>query len=207
MWYPATVKVPPSTEPVTLPAARQQCGIADGDTSHDLHLTMLIAAARMHVEKHCCIRVPKQVVTVPCDGFADLTRLPEAPVRSVVAIQYIDLDGAPHAVAVATLEERLDGLRPSIVLAHGQAWPSIRPGSRVTVELEVGYEAPPKDLEAAMLLIIAAQFSFARSDLLKRREDVEGVGSTQWGGVIEVNQAVKNSVDSFLENYRCWPLS
>lgn len=191
---------------MSVEAARRQCGIPPGDTSQDALLTMLIAAARAHVEKYCGIRLPVQIVTVPCDAFIDLTRIPDAPVKSVVTISYTDPSGDDHVLADTVYEERLDGLRPSLVLAHGQSWPPIRPGSRIVVELQVGYEVLPKDLEAALLLMVASQFTFAGGDLSVRREDVEGVGSTQYGGIVEVNQAVRNAVEAQLENYRCWPM-
>lgn len=207
MWYPATIKTPAGAEPVSVEAARRQCGIASGDTSQDAQLTLLIAAARAHIEKYCSIRLPVQTVMVPCDGFADLFRLPEAPAKSVVAIHYTDAEGDADMVPEAAYEFRPDELRPSIVLAHGQSWPSIRQGSRIIAELVVGYDALPKDLEAALLLMVASQFTFSGGDLSVRREEVEGVGSTQYGGIVEVNQAVRNAVDALLENYRCWPLT
>lgn len=207
MWYPATIKTPADGEPVTVEAARRQCGIAATDNSQDLHLTLLIAAGRAHIEKYCGIRLPVQTLTVPCDGFADLARVPEAPIKSVVGIRYVDAAGDEQTVSASVYDERLDGLFPSIVLAHGQVWPAVQPGSRVIVEIEVGYESLPKDLEAALLLLVAAQFTFAGKSLTVRREDVDGVGSTQYGGIVEVNHAVRAAVDALLENYRCWPLA
>ncbi|MBN9335274.1 phage head-tail connector protein, partial [Devosia sp.] len=204
MWYPAKVKTPGPSEPVAADAARRQCGLAADDASHDGQLNLLIGAARAHIEKYCGIRLPVQILTVPCDGFFDLARVPEAPVKSVVEIRYVDGEGAAQVVAPAVYQLRPDGLRPSIALVHGKRWPSLQPGARVEVELSVGYDSIPKDLEAALLLMVGAQFGFARSDLLKRREDVEGIGSTQWGGIVEVNNAVKSMVETLLENYRCW---
>lgn len=188
-------------------AARRQCGLASDDASHDAQLNLLIAAARAHIEKYCGIRLPAQTVVVPCDSFSDLSRVPEAPAKDVVAIHYVDGAGQEQAVDPAVYRLRPDGLRPSIVLVHGNRWPSTQPGSRVEVELVSGYDSLPKDLEAALLLMVGAHFSFARDDLLKRREDVDGIGSTQWGGIVEVNQAIKSTVETLLENYRCWPLS
>lgn len=207
MWYPATIKVPAANEPVSEQEARRQCGLAADDASQDAQLALLIAAARAHIEKYCGIRLPVQTLTIPCDSFADLARLPDAPVRSVEAIRYVDRNGDVQTLANSNYEPRLDGLEPSVVLGHGSTWPALRPGSRIEVEIVVGYDQLPADLKAAILLMVASQFSFARADLLMRREDIEGVGSTQWGGVIEVNQALRKSIDTLLENYRCWSLA
>jgi len=207
MWYPATITVAASAEPVSVEAARWQCGIADGDTATDAQLTLLIAAARREIETYCGIRLPVQTVRVPCDGFDDLARLPEAPVKSVVGIHYVDSAGASQQLDSATYEERLDGLWPSIVLASGCMWPAIRPGSRLIVEMVVGYDSLPEDLEVVLLMKVSAHYTFAGKDLTVRRDEVEGVGSTQYGGIIEVNQAVNNAVQKVLESYRCWPLA
>lgn len=205
MWYPATIKTPAVEEPVSVEAARRQCGLSD--SSQDDQLKLLIAASRAYIEKYCNIRLPVQVVTVPFDSFHDLARIPEAPVGDVVAIHFVDGDGAEQVVPATVYEKRLDGLSPTLALAFGQRWPAHRPGSRITIELLVGFEELPKDLEAALLLLVASQFTFARADLLLRREDVEGIGSFQWGGAIEVSQAVGRTMDALLENYRCWPLT
>lgn len=208
MWYPATIKSTPAvSEPVTAEAARRQCGLALDDASHDAQLNLLIAAARAQIEKYCGIRLPAQTVIVPCDSFTDLSRVPVAPAQEVVAIHYVDGEGQEQTVDRAVYRLRPDGLRPSIAVVHGKHWPSTQAGSRVEVEMIAGYDILPNDLQAALLLMVGAQFSFARADLLKRREDVDGVGSTQWGGIVEVNQAIKSTVETLLENYRCWPLS
>jgi len=204
MWYPATIKTPAEEEPVSVEAARRQCGLSD--SSQDDQLKLLIAAARAHIEKYCGIRLPVQAVTVPFDSFCDLERIPEAPVKDVVSVRYIDADGAEQVVPSTVYEDRLDGLSPSLALAFGERWPAPRPGSRMTIELQVGFDPLPKDIEAALLLLVASQFTFSRSDLLLRREEVDGIGSFQWGGAVEVNQAVTSAVGLLLEGYRCWPL-
>ncbi len=206
MWYPSTVKTPAADPPVSIEAARRQCGLATNDTSQDGQLGLLLAAAAAHVEQYCCIRLAQQVVVAPCDAFADLCRLPEAPVSEVVAITYVDGEGLDQTLNPAVYEARLDGLQPAIVLAFGHSWPAPRLGSRIMVELAVGYAALPKNIEAAVLLLVASHFTFARRDLLKRSEEVEGVGSTQWSGAIEVTQAMRTSVDMLLANFRNWPL-
>lgn len=207
MWYPATVKTAATAEPVTVAAARRQCGISGSDSSQDPQLEMLIAAARLHVEKRCSIRLPKQVILAPCDGFSDFARVPHAPVMRIIAATYSDSEGTTQALDETVYEARLDGLQPAIVLGFRRAWPSIRPGSRVIVEMEVGFDPVPKDIEAALLLIVQSNFVFARPDLLKRSETVEGVGATQWSGGVEISRTMEQRICSLLEPYCCWPLS
>lgn len=206
-WYPATVKTAATAEPVSVAAARRQCGISGSDSSQDPQLEMLIAAARLHVEKRCSIRLPKQTITAPCDSFSDFARVPHAPVGKVVAVSYSDSDGANQTLDEAVYEPRLDGLQPTITLGFRRAWPSIRPGSRVIVEMEVGFDPVPKDIEAALLLIVQSNFVFTRADLLKRSETVEGVGSTQWSGGVEISRTMEQRISSLLEPYTCWPLA
>lgn len=156
MWYPATVTAGP-TEPVSIAQARQQAR-TDTDTYHDDELTRLITVARQHVENYCGLRCATTTVEVKCDGFADMARLSEAPVQSVTSITYLDTDGASQTLSTDVYELRADGLEVAIVLKYGQAWPSIRPGSRITVTLVAGYATTPAAMVHAMLLHLAEQF-------------------------------------------------
>lgn len=207
MWYPATVTTAPTSTAVTLEQVKAQCQIAVGDTSRDDQLNQLIKAVQSQVERYCAIRVVPQTVTLPCDAFSDFCRVPEAPIKQVESVKYSDPAGVEQTLPAEIYEVRKDGLSPSIALKHGKAWPEILPRSRITVSLVAGFDPVPADLVAAMLLMIAKQFSFSRSDLLKRREDVEGIGSTQWAGAVEVSSALDRAAQDMLEPFRCWPLT
>lgn len=156
MWYPATVTAEP-TEPVTIEQARRQAR-SDTDTYHDDELTRLITVARGHVENYCGLRSATTTVVAKCDSFTDMCRLPEAPVQSITSITYLDTDGASQTLSTDVYELRADGLEVAIVLKYGQAWPSIRPGSRITVTMVAGYETTPAEMVHAMLLKIGEQF-------------------------------------------------
>lgn len=168
MWYPTTI-ADPAVEPVTSAQAKMQLRIEAADTDFDTELTRLIAVARAHVEAYCGARFASREATMLCDSFADLARLPEAPVSAVTSIAYVDADGASQTLAASVYELRGDGLEAAIVLKYGQAWPSIRPGSRITVTATVG-AAPADDVLHAMLLHIA--------DMFHRRETEARAGFT-----------------------------
>lgn len=204
MWYPSTVTAGPASEPVTLAQAKAQCGITD--SSHDDQMNTLIAAGRSFVEKFCGIALVTQTVAAKCDYFADFSRLPVAPVQSVTSISYVDLDGADQTLPTSVYDVRSEGLAPSIVTKHGQTWPSVQLGSRITLTAVVGYTAVPKDIVLAILLMIGRQFSISGGDLRTQREIVEGIGQTFWSDGVGISSVMQSAMESLLENYRTWPL-
>lgn len=161
MWYPASVVTAAEAEPVTLAQARTQCHLLASETHFDDLLTRLIADARDVVERRCGIFIATQTVAARCDSFGELSRLPFAPVRSVVSVAYIDPDGGAQTLDSARYELRADDLEAAIVPAFGLTWPTIRPGSRITVTVATGFETVPPSLMQAMLLHIAEAFGTA----------------------------------------------
>lgn len=155
MWYPATVTVAATAEPVTLVEAKRHIH-AEDFADDDSQIDLLVAAARNHVEKYCNTRFATQTVTVKCDCFGDMARLPEAPIQSVTSITYVDADGATQTLA--TYELRADGLESAITLKNGQSWPSIQPKSRITVTAVVGYADVPAAVKHAILLFLAGGY-------------------------------------------------
>jgi uncharacterized phiE125 gp8 family phage protein len=157
MWYPTTISAP-GTEPVTSAQAKEQCGVTSSETAFDTKLTRLITVARAHVEAYCGARFGSRSATMLCDSFADLARLPEAPVSAVTSITYVDTAGVTQTLSTDVYELRGEGLEAAIVLKYEQSWPSFRPGSRITVTATVGYSTQPEDVVHAMLLHIADMF-------------------------------------------------
>uniref|UniRef100_UPI0037C099FF head-tail connector protein n=1 Tax=Flavobacterium sp. TaxID=239 RepID=UPI0037C099FF len=152
MWYPAAVAAP-ATEPVTLSQAKAHVRVDHSDD--DTLLTATIKAARAHIEAACAVRfAPRTGVTMRCDGFADLARLPEAPVTSITSITYLDTAGASQTLATTVYELRADGIDAGIVLKPNQTWPAIQTGSRITVTAAIGYATVPEDAYHAMLMLI-----------------------------------------------------
>lgn len=158
MWYPATITVAASSEPVSLAQARTQCRIDSSQTEFDDDLNRFIASARAHVEKRLNSRLATQTVTLLCDGFEDFARLPEGPVQSITSIAYVDTAGDSQTLATSVYEARIEGIEAAIVLKYGQTWPSIRLGSRITVTAVVGYASLPADIQHALLLFISRSF-------------------------------------------------
>lgn len=157
MWYASTATGAPAVEPVTLAQAKAQCNILDDEADFDAQLGRLIKAARAHAERYCNARWAEQELSCPCDRFSDLARLSEGPLKSVSSLGYVDAGGNAQTVPEAVFQINRDGLEPSISLKHGQSWPSIQPGSRITLTAVFGGDVP-EDVQHAMLLFIADSF-------------------------------------------------
>lgn len=151
MWYPATVTVAPSSEPVTLAEAKAHVGVED--TSRDTELNIYITAARSYVESYCSIMLASRTVTVKCDGFDDFATFPIVPVSSVSGVTYVDQAGDTQTLATSVYEVRSDGITASLVLKANQSWPDMQQGSRITVTASVGGNTPEAVKHALLLLI------------------------------------------------------
>src|SRR3546814_10993415 len=102
-WSTPVVTVEPASEPITIEQARRQVRLAADDTGFDAELTDYIKAARAHVEQYCGTPLVARTIEAQADGFADLVRLPVAPVPSVTPIGY---------VATARHDQLLDAAGP-----------------------------------------------------------------------------------------------
>ena len=152
MWYPVDVAAP-STEPVTRAQAKFQCRVANSATPFDTELDRLITAARSHAEAVCGVRFAARTgVAMKCDSFTDFDYLPDGPITGVV-VTYVDTEGATQTLSTDVYELRASGLEASIVLKYGQAWPSIQPGSRITVTAALGATAPEGVVQAMLVFI------------------------------------------------------
>lgn len=204
MWYPASVTTPPTSEPVTVAQAKQQCGVVTSDSASNAAFARFIATERGYVEKYCGIKIMPQTVTMKCDNFCNFERIPVAPIQSVTSITYVDVDGASQTLDPATYEVRADGFETSIVLQFGQSWPTIRRGSRITVIAVAGFVAVPSELESAILLRISGKFTVFGRDPTLRREEIPGVILRDWDYTGAMDKALNEAVLDLLENFRCW---
>src|SRR3546814_17116651 len=107
-WSTPVVTVEPASEPITIEQARRQVRLAADDTGFDAELTDYIKAARAHVEQYCGTPLVARTIEAQADGFADLVRLPVAPVQSVTSIGYVDKAGADQLLAAAVYRVRTD---------------------------------------------------------------------------------------------------
>jgi uncharacterized phiE125 gp8 family phage protein len=202
MWYPVTVSDPPSTEPVSLIEAKQQCGIVD--TNSDALLKRLISSERAFVEKYCGIKIMEQEVTAKCDSFSNFERVPVAPVQNVSSVTYTAPTGAALVLDPAVYEVRSDGLDTAIVLNSGRSWPPVQKGSRIAVVLNAGFEECPPDLCSAILLRVSSGFYLSRKDPTLRLESIDGVIRRDWDNTGAMDGTFRRAVSDLLENYRCW---
>lgn len=157
MWFTSTITQAPSAEPVTLAQAKDQCGVLTAETIFDTQLTALIKSARAHAEKYCGVRFSEQTIEAECERFCDMARLPEAPLKTLTSITYVDIDGAPQTVPDTVYDVHKDGLEPSITLKYGQSWPSIRYGSRIKLSGVFG-GSTPENVQHAMRMLIGHWF-------------------------------------------------
>ena len=151
-WTEPVVIAPAEDEAITLEAAKEQLTVDFDDD--DGFISRLIAAARDHVEQVAGLVVVRKTVTLHCHGFEDFARLPVGPVKEIKAVRYFDPAGGEITLDPAAYEARLDGLRASIVAAPRRGWPAIMPGSRIAVDLVVGFDEAPAAVCQAMLLLI-----------------------------------------------------
>ena len=158
MWRSAEVTTPIAAEPITLEQIKRHCRVELDENEFNETLTQFGLAARRHVEKICGMRFAEVGLTVQCDGFGDLARLSEAPLVSVTSIGYVDAAGAVQTLADTVYEAHTDWYEPSIALKSGQAWPAIRPGSRITLVGKFGGDLPA-DIRQAMLMLVAHWFN------------------------------------------------
>lgn len=157
MWYVSAVTSGPSSEPITLAKLKEHLKVETGD--EDTLLDTYITAARSYIESYCGTPLVSRSITAKCDCFADFANVPLVPLGGVSAVTYVDAAGAAQTLSTAVYEVRSDGLTASIVLKYGQAWPSIQPGSRISVAGTVGYSTVPEAIVAALLLLIAQWYA------------------------------------------------
>lgn len=182
-WYPATVTVAPTSEPVTLAEAKLHLRV-DG-TDEDALITGLIATARDYVARYTGSFIAPCTLEVRCDTFADFTTAPILPLGAVTGVSYVATDGTSQILSSSVYEARSDGLTASIALKAGQSWPAIQTGSRITVTATVGYVAIPPAIKQAMLLLLG--------DWYRMREN-----TAMGAQVLEMPHAVT----ALLANYR-----
>lgn len=190
-WLPSVVTAAPGVEPISTAEAKAQLGIDGAD--FDALLAIYIKAARQHVESYTGLALITQTRLLRASAFADLARLPAAPIASVASVEYLDTDGAEQTLPADVYEAVLVGLEPEVRLKVGQSWPvgrAVRDAIRVSAVCGFGATgaAVPEPIRLAMLLLAG--------DFLANRED------TNVGNIVT---PMPNGVRTLLTDYRLNP--
>lgn len=166
--YTLTRTQGPSSEPVTLAEARDQCEIAASDSVHDTKLTRYIASAREQVEHDTGYAMMTQTYKLVMSEFPDddWIQLPVRPVQSITSITYYDDTDTQQTLAATVYG--LDTGRRSIYLKNDQEWPTVNlQNNGIEITFVAGYGGAdniPATLKQMVLLSVAQQF-FDRGDM------------------------------------------
>ena len=134
---------------------RMHLRLETDEVEYDPLIQAYISAARELTETYLRRRLIQQTVRLTRNGFGRSgIRLPVAPIRSVVQVQYLDDAGDWQTVDDATYR-LVDADEPGeLELEPGQCWPTPRPGkATVRIDMVVGYgemgsSVPPRFLQA-----------------------------------------------------------
>lgn len=186
------VVVTPPPALLTVADARQQLKLDEGDD--DAFLEAAIAAAQMHVDgpnTWLGRSIGRQTLELRMDSFEqepdfDWIMLPGRPIHEIVSVKYLDPEGVE--IALPTEDYELQGHR--LCLKHGKMWPATqRSREAVRVRYTAGYDALPKDLRAALLIMV--------HDLYRNRGSVTI-------GTIATATPMSTTVENLLAPYRVW---
>lgn len=183
MWHPWTASPPVvADEPLQIAQAKVHLRV-DRDDEDEL-IQNLIAASRDHAERYCNACFAEQTVTMRCDNFSDMSRLPLGPLKSVTSITYFDEAGEVQTLAPETYEEHKDGLEPWVGLKADQTWPRTKPETRITLVAVFGGDAPATVVQA-ILLLIGAWYE-------NREQTVIGTIASPLPGTVNVDALLSN---------------
>ena len=179
-------------EPLSIADCKTQLAIAPGDTAHDQILTGLITAARMYVEAHTGMAIPRQtwdylIDTLPMS--AEPIQLPKYPTASVTSIKYYDTAGVQQTWSSANYVLSTGRNPCTVRLAYDCTWPSYRiQPDGIAIRLVCGYTsaaAVPRALKQALLLLVSHWFE-------QRTQEVTGT----------ITASLAHSLDALLMQYR-----
>ena len=160
----------PSSTPVSLMEAKQQCRIVSSDATHDILLDRLIGEATRSIETLTGARLDSQTVRLELDGFpSGSLDLGVYPVNSITSVVYDDGDNVEQSMVLGTdYWQSLSGMYPFICPVD--LWPATKYGKPacVRITMSVGYfdgspvtKACPDDLRHAVLMRVKEYFDNA----------------------------------------------
>lgn len=163
---------PPAAEPITLEEAKEHLRVSEPD--EDALISRLIAAARGMVEQRTNRRLMLQTIEFSPPAWGSFT-VPIAPFVALGDVAYTGADGVARVLDPAALSVDPYTEPASVMLAWGQLWPALKPGTRPVIRAIVGYpsaDAVPAELKQWMLLAITAMYE-------NRSSIVAGVSVTE----------------------------
>ena len=149
----------PTTEPVTLSEAKKQLEIASSDTTHDVHISALIQAAREQWEHDTDTVTCYQTLRLRVGSLHDGFTLLRSPIHSITSIQYYDGNNALQTLSSSLYQLHVDQFR----LAYQVSLPAT--ASRWdawTITYKCGNsqdgQSVPEAAKAAIKLLVAHYF-------------------------------------------------
>ena len=171
MKYGLAITTAPAEEPLTLAEAKTHLRV-DFDDEDD-SITALIKSARVRIEHETGRQLITAVYRMRMDRLPSgngMILIPRAPLQSIDAMSYIDVDGDSQ-----TLVENTDFVVDSdreparIRLAYNKTWPATRKQpNAVTIDFTAGYGAAEdvdELIKDAMRLTIGQNYEF-REELI-----------------------------------------
>ena len=157
----------PSSLPVTVADAREQCALLD-DTSHDTFLLRSIKLATKELETHARTIFMQRTMRLDLDGFRSTDiDLQVYPVQSVTTIAYDDENDAAQTVSSSDYYTNLNGMTPIVRVVD--YWPAtmINKPASVRITFVAGYTSAdeiPEDIRGNILMRVYDMFENRASD-------------------------------------------
>jgi len=154
----------PTTEPVTVAEAAQQCRLTASDLAADTNLTAelqrLIVAARKYAEGVVGKSLAEKTVTAVCDSFpaGNVIELPVSTIKTLTSLSYKNEAGASTDITNRVIVD--DFIFPSrLILKSSENWPTetLYEVNPITI-VYVTADTTTGNIKAAMLLMIAHWF-------------------------------------------------
>ena len=187
MWLPAETVAPPTALWCSLEEAKIYLR-ADGGAVEDMMIEGMIRSAGAQIEVMTGLCLMPQQLALKTASFAALERLPAAPVRDVVSVEYVSVDGT--ALVFEPTSWRMTGtaMARGVAVKAGNSWPVSlsRAADAITVTVIAGFgveDEIPAPLRQACFLLLG--------DFYLHREDSGRPLST-----------IPNGVMTLIANYR-----
>jgi uncharacterized phiE125 gp8 family phage protein len=154
--------VAPAEEPLSIKEARDN--MRGTSTAEDPIIFRLLQTARRHAEEVTGRRFVTQTREVSLDEFpGDVFEMPDAPLRSIVSVKYLDENGTEQTLASTVYQVDLKSDPGRIALAHNQTWPTIRSYTfnPIVIRYTCGYGlsgSVPAEIKQAILLMVGHWF-------------------------------------------------